>query len=260
MTIEEELDDMNKIFTFGTLEEDKVVDEPPVAEDPVNEDQEEEAVTEDKDGETSEDETTSDEPAAPEPSTDTTPSTEVSQRPAISLVDLEPDEVTAQDFLGDLDPDDLIRDPKDFNHFMNKIYQQAVKDSQKSLASKLNSMLPEMIRANVNAISAMQEASVKFYKDNADLEPFKKVVSVVFEELAASNPAKTYGELLKDVSTEARKRLDLHLKPVPKQPADERKPPKLPKKSGSVGRAADVPKSNPLLNEIEEMNKVLGGN
>jgi hypothetical protein len=157
-----------------------------------------------------------------------------------------------QDFLGEVDLDELTRDPKEFNKVLNKIYQKAVVDTRSSVVETL----PEIVKTNIQIMNELKATSERFYEENKDLQPFKKVVAVVFDELASANPTKNYDELIKEVAPEVRKRLDL--KKEVKEPTTKKvDSPKLPQKGGRVGRS-DKPTLEPLQAELEEMNRVIG--
>lgn len=175
-----------------------------------------------------------------------TPSTE----PPLSFDD--------QDFVGDLDLDDLSRDPKEFNALLNKVYQKAFSDAYKSATTRVTGSLPELVHSQVTLFENLRRTSEQFYEENEDLQPFKKVVKTVFEELAAENPDRSYNEIMKDVAPEVRKRLDLPAKKAETKSPTKEPPPKLPTKGGKAGRTENKPSVNPLQAELEEMNKVLG--
>lgn len=156
-----------------------------------------------------------------------------------------------QDFLGEVDLDELTRDPKEFNKVLNKIYQKAVVDTRSSVVETL----PDIVKTNIQIMNELKATSEKFYEDNKDLRPFKKVVGVVFDELASANPNRNYDEIIKEVAPEVRKRLDLK-KEVKEEKKEERKAPTLPQKAGCVGRS-DKPTLEPLQAELEEMTKTL---
>ena len=92
-----------------------------------------------------------------------------------------------------------------------------------------------------------------FYTENKDLVPFKKVVGAVFEDILSENPDKTYNELLPKVAEETRKRLDLHKKAV-----SDDDPPPLPKSKNRRRINQSPPNTDPLLKELDEMDKALG--
>lgn len=165
-------------------------------------------------------------------------------------------EILDQDFIGDLDLDDLTRDSKEFNKLLNKIYRKAVSDASNSVSENTLKSIPDIVKTNLTMMQDLQKMSDEFYTENSDLKPFKKVVATVFEEMAAANPDKKYSEVVKDVAAESRKRLELHKTATSK---DTTKPssPRLPSKGGRPGRS-EQPETSSLQNELSEMNKSLG--
>jgi len=168
----------------------------------------------------------------------------------------EPDlKLEEQDFIGELDIEELIRDPKEFNKLLNTLYQKAVTDTRKVLGEGVLRSIPDIVKTNIAVMSNLKKASDKFYEDNEDLKPFKKVVGAVFEDLSSQSPEKKFDELLADVGDEVRKRLDLQ-KVATKKPT-EGTPPKLPRKKGKSGEPENKPELSPLLDDIAKMNDTL---
>lgn len=162
--------------------------------------------------------------------------------------------VESPDFVGDLDLDEVTRDPSKLNEVLNKVYAKAIEDAQR--------VLPDQIKTHIAVIESVKEATKQFYEENSDLKQFQKVVQTVFEELAAKDPSRTVSDVIKLVAPEVRKRLELP-EPKPKSEVKEEKPklkavPSLPGKSGRAGRVdVEEPKTNTLQDELEEMNKSL---
>jgi len=166
----------------------------------------------------------------------------------------EPLDLESTDFIGDLDPEDIMRDKDMLNKLLNSVYSKGVTDARKLTSEKVLLSIPEIVKNNLNIMTELQKTSDEFYANNKDLAPFKKVVAAVFEEVAAKNPDKKYGELLNEVGDEARKRLELHKK-VTSGPSA----PRLPNKKGSPPAKPNRPDTSSLQSEIELMNKSLGG-
>ncbi len=164
--------------------------------------------------------------------------------------------IEEQNFLDGIDFDDVTADPATFNKLLNTLYTKAVTDTQTRLSESVLRSIPEIVRTNINTITNLKAASDKFYEDNSDLTPFKKVVATVFEEVAAENPDKELTELLSTVASESRKRLDLH-NSVAKPTKPKPNTPSLPRKSGQPSRGTK-PSTKGIESEISEMNKVLG--
>jgi len=168
------------------------------------------------------------------------------KEPDISKV---PDEI---DFLGeDTDIDDLMRDPSSVNKILNKVYQMGSDAAKKFQETTLRN-IPEIVKSNIVIQATLKDQVNKFYGDNEDLKPFKKVVAAVYEEVASENPDWKITEIFNEVEKEARKRLELH-----KQTKDSKtqKPkPNFPKTKSS--RARQKPNTNRLISEIDKMNEV----
>jgi len=171
-----------------------------------------------------------------------------------------PLELEERNFLEGIDVDEVMDNPAALNKLLNKIYQQAVTDTRKILGEGVLRSIPEIVRTNIATVTNLQKASEQFYEQNPDLKPFKKVVASVFEELASQNPDKRYDEILTEVGDEVRKRLDLHKQATANQPKNKKPTaPRLPRKRSSAGRPkGQQPPTDPLLAELEEMNKALG--
>ena len=168
------------------------------------------------------------------------------------------DEISEQDFIGDKDIDDLIRDPKEFNKVLNAVLMKGIeigKDHNRRTAEGVIKSIPEITKKNVEIVINLKKLSDQFYDDNKDLAPFKKVVSLIFEEKIAANPDKTYEEVLRDVAPEVRKRLELHQKTINDQKPNDQKP-SLPKVKGQQ-RITNQPKTNAIESELSEMDKAL---
>jgi len=163
-----------------------------------------------------------------------------------------------QDFVKDLDLDDLGRDPAEFNKLLNVIYKQAVSDARKGVMTEL----PSVVRDTIALTQSLREMHDKFYDDNKDLIPFKKVVATVFDELVAEDPNQEYNKVMERVAPEVRKRLEL---PEQVANADTKKedkpsndkPPALPRKGSSAGKSTNEQPVNKLQSELEAMNKAL---
>jgi hypothetical protein len=164
-----------------------------------------------------------------------------------------------QDFIGDLDLDDLTRDKTALNKILNSVYSKGVNDSKRIATEGVLNSIPDIVKHNLTLLTSLKEASDNFYKDNADLAPFKRVVAAVFEDIAAKNPDKKYDELMNLVAPEVRKRLELHKKAVKEEKKDEDgKPPRLHGAKSGQRQSPTKPNTSALESEISAMNKVIG--
>jgi len=163
--------------------------------------------------------------------------------------------VESQDFLKDVDIEDVTGDKVELNKLLNTVYQKALLDARKGVKAPVDLVnLPETIAT----INTLHKASEEFYNGNKDLEPFKKVVSLVFNDLVEKNKDKPITDILKDVASETRKRLNL---PPQKQQAKtntNQRPPNLPRKKGSARGSGNEQEPDKRKSQISEMNQTLG--
>ena len=168
----------------------------------------------------------------------------------------EPVKLDEIDFIGDADVDDITYNPKELNKILNKVYAQGIDTARKTLGEGVLRSIPDIVKANVATVISLRESSERFYEDNKDLKPFKKVVSAVFEEVAAENPDKKLDEILKDVEKETRKRLELYREAIKPDTKSDPKPPKLPKVKGQHRETSTKPNISPMQAEIDAMNEL----
>ncbi len=167
----------------------------------------------------------------------------------------EPLKLEEHDFVGDLDLDDLTRDKSTFNKLLNNVYSKGVLDSKSVIGEAVLRAIPDIVKTNISIMTSLKEASDNFYKENEDLAPFKKVVAMVFEEVAAKNPDKQYSEILGQVGDEARKRLNLQKQAQQKK---DDPPPRLPQKgNGGKSGGGQKPNLSPMESELAAMNETL---
>jgi hypothetical protein len=173
----------------------------------------------------------------------------------------EPDApIEEQDFVKDVDLDDITRDPSAFNKLLNKIYTQAVQSVRgevKKSKEETIQVLPAIISSNMELQKTLKEMSDNFYEENKDLKPFKKVVGVVFEEIANQDPKVPYNEVLRKVGEETRKRLELKQPESKTVIKDKDDPPPLPRHKSGGRSPQPKNESNPVISQIDEMNKTL---
>ena len=167
--------------------------------------------------------------------------------------DPEPEPIQEINFLGeDVDLDDLTRNPDLLNKILNKVFVAGMEQSRKSQEDTLRAV-PDIVKTNVATQAGLAKEVKKFYTDNADLEPFKKVVAAVYEELAAENPDWTIDKIFEEVGNETRNRLELHKKATEPKPDPDPKP-NFPKVKGKRVPTTK-PKTSDLLSDIDAMNQ-----
>lgn len=163
----------------------------------------------------------------------------------------EPKPVEEEDFIGDLDTYELTQDPAKLNAVLNSLYKKAIEKARAEISAKYADM-PNLVQSSVDAVTTIRNRVEKFYEENIDLAPFKKVVEIVFGELA--DPSKDQEIILKEVATETRKRLNLPT-PSSKRNEDDDPPPRPPRR-GKQARQQQ-PKSDPFQSELSAMEEAL---
>jgi len=161
--------------------------------------------------------------------------------------------IEEQDFVGDADLEELTGDPKKFNELLNKVYSKGISDTRAATAGVTES-IPGTVRDSIEAQATLKEVTDKFYEKHKELKSFKKVVSVVFNEIAPDHSDKELPDVLELVATETKKRLELPAR----QPVGDkhRKQHRLPRKKGSQQRGTDIePKG--MDGELDDMDKAL---
>ena len=163
--------------------------------------------------------------------------------------------IPEQDFVGDLDVDEVVRDPKSLNTLLNKVYSKAAKDVAKLVAESTIKSIPEIVRKNIEVVNNLKAMHDKFYTNNPQLAGFKKAVAAVFSDIQSSNQSKSYDELLTLTAAETYKRLGLKKEAIEK--AKLSAVPKLPSKSGGA-KSAPAKAAKGVESDIEEMLKSVG--
>lgn len=164
-----------------------------------------------------------------------------------------------QDFLSDEDITDVLSDKNEFNKLLNKVYKKAFADAKQEMQKADETIvreMPSIVKNNLALMTELENQKNKFYEDNKDLVPFKKVVGLVFEEKFSESPDKSYEEILPEVATEVRKRLDLHKKANRK--SDDETPPPPPRKSKKGKRSQPKPSASSMESELSAMDEALG--
>jgi len=161
--------------------------------------------------------------------------------------------IEEQDFVGDTDLEDLTSDPRKLNELLNKVYSKGVTDTR-AAAAGITESIPGTVKDTVEVQTILRKATEKFYEDHEELVPFKKVVGVVYNELAPDHSDKKLPEILELVAAEAKKRLELPTR-QPVGPKPERKH-RLPRKRGSQQRRTS-PGPKGVEGELDDMDKAL---
>ena len=166
------------------------------------------------------------------------------------------EEIPTEDFLGDLDIDDVVSDPKALNQLLNNVHRKALERARLELKQSSENVvrsIPDIVRNVTMLTTRLKKISDDFYNENKDLVPWKKTVGAVMEELISENPDKTYKELLPQVASEVRRRVGLY-----REATRQDGPPSPPPRRKGRAKQTTKPDTNPLLEEFEAMDRALG--
>lgn len=275
--IQKDVDMMNKSLDDSEIEEldteleSESTNEPDAGEESEDEDTQPDDSTPDSDLEPDEQKTESTPTPEPQPQPDEKDKTieelrrklaekeeqKIESKPEPTPTPTPPLTLEDLDFLGDADLDEIISDPSKFNKLLNSVYKKGIERANSDILRGNEAVIrsmPDIVKNNIALISELKKVNDDFYKENEDLRAFPKVVGAVFEELIAENPDKTYKELLPQTAEEVRKRLELH-KVAARKGKDD--PPSLPRKKGGSRLSQTQPDTDPLLNELNEMDESL---
>ena len=154
-----------------------------------------------------------------------------------------------------LDIEEVMQDPTELNKLLKSVLIKGMELARKEIGKTKNELLetmPDVVKQRIEVVQTLKKASDDFYETNKDLKPFKKIVTVVFDELMQENPNRTYNEILRDVEKEVRTRLELPRKSV----KEEQKPPTLPSRKGQP-RQQKQSINDPLADEMSAMEKAI---
>ena len=278
MTIENEIKEMEELILTDGDEDVIVEDDPnpdPIIEDPYKEDLDADKLDKEKDPDPDPDPDAEDPPPVKEPPVEDPNKLELMQTEIDNLKSkLEekekkvpeeeppppPEEVPIKDidFINGADVEDILTDGDKLNQILNAAYKKGVEYTRSEIKEgniDVMRSIPDIIKNNMQIQSAMTVAREKFYAENSDLAPFKKVVATVFQEISSDNPDKNYQDILSMVGDEARKRLELHKKAV--KIDKENSPPKLPQKRGQQRITKPKPNTDPMTSELNAMDQAL---
>jgi hypothetical protein len=125
------------------------------------------------------------------------------------------------DFVKDVDLEEFISNKQVLNRVLNDVYRTAFETGRRVSVEDALRHIPDVVKFNVTQQVTLRAATEDFYARNQDLQPYKKVVAVVAEALAASNPNWPLEKLFSETESEARKRLLLHKKATDSNPATQ---------------------------------------
>jgi len=156
-------------------------------------------------------------------------------------------ELESIDFLSEISLDDLGSNPEILNKVFNKILQEAVKSSSKTVPQTVSKQMKESWSAH--------EISTQFYKDNKDLSNVRNVVKACTEQIISEHEDWEVGQILEESAKRTRESLGM---PIPNTVGDSAASDvtdvsKASFSEGSRGSRQVVKKDSALQQELDEM-------
>jgi hypothetical protein len=113
-----------------------------------------------------------------------------------------------QDFLGDLDIDEVVSKPELFNQVLNSAVSAAIGPMMEQLHA-LVTALPTLVQPAIRQTISMEKSIDQFYQAHPVLANFKQVVGLVANDLQTANPQATLDSILPQIADMAYAKLNL---------------------------------------------------
>lgn len=118
-------------------------------------------------------------------------------------------EKLAEDFIGDLDMDDVSSDPKVFNKILLSVIKKAVELSDQKSSKRLENAVPLAVKTQVKQYTGTKDAIDEFYKNNPDLSNVRKVVKACASQIVDENPEMKWENILNKAAEKTRQTLGI---------------------------------------------------
>jgi hypothetical protein len=158
-----------------------------------------------------------------------------------------PQEVSQLDFLNGQAPTDFLESPEAFNGLLNRVATIAARAGQQAGYEMAMRTVPSVVQSSAQQQFQLQHAADNFYKQNADLVPFKKAVSLAALDFYSKNPGATPEQILEGASVATRNILRMRGTTAGRVPAQ---PAATPGVVGGAPRTAAPAQLTPLEQQI----------
>lgn len=119
---------------------------------------------------------------------------------------------TLEDFIGDLDMDDVASKPEIMNELLNKVLQKGIETGKKLSAEQAGSSassVSQTVATQVDNAITVKEMINKFYAANPELSNVKQVVQACASQIVQDSPDKSFKDVLNMAADAARKTLGI---------------------------------------------------
>lgn len=162
-----------------------------------------------------------------------------------------------EDFIGDLDMDDVASDPNILNAILNKVLQKGIETGKELSATQVGvsaktsaDTVSKTIASQVESAITLKDMVDKFYGANPELSNVKQVVQACASQIVQDSPDKSFMDVLNMAAKAARKTLGI---------SKSAKTAKIPKSKDAAfaeqkgGQRKKGPKTSKLQQELDEL-------
>jgi hypothetical protein len=166
------------------------------------------------------------------------------------LASNEPITPAEHNFLENLDLDEVLASPENFNRLLLSVYNRGLQEARNLAAENIMRNLPAVVSQYVTHHSQMAELVRNFYDANKDLVHVKRTVAQVANEVAANNPQLTTQQVFDQTAQRVREMLRIKKPAVPPANVQGRTPALA---QGNRGRQSPTPQLIGLAKEIDDL-------
>lgn len=152
------------------------------------------------------------------------------------------------DIIGDDDIDDVLASKELFNSAISK----AMKMAEESAVQKIFTSLPHIVMKQMQQQFTIKQATDEFYRDNPDLEPVKKTVAAVANEIYSTNPQLSVVEIFQKSAEKTREILGLR-KQATRLVNEQGRMPELVKRTQGNREKMKIPNVDKMQQELSDL-------
>jgi len=152
------------------------------------------------------------------------------------------------DIIGDNDIDDVLASKELFNSAISK----AMKMAEESAVQKIFTSLPHIVMKQMQQQFTIKQATDEFYRDNPDLEPVKKTVAAVANEIYSTNPQLSVVEIFQKSAEKTREILGLR-KQATRLVNEQGRMPELVKRTQGNREKMKIPNVDKMQQELSDL-------
>jgi len=155
-----------------------------------------------------------------------------------------------QDFIGDIDVDDLVSDKK----LLNEVLVKVATASRENTIQTMLRAIPQIVVQQTRSQAVIKTVIDEFYDANEELIPVKKTVGAVANQIYAEEPSLSIDKVLEKAAERTRKMLGLKKTAIQNKEekvSERKRKPALVKKQGGGNREKGKVDTSDLQKDID---------